>query len=158
MCPPEVGWRIYQSSFYCDAGFSDKLYHWYWWNWSSSTCIVNGNNLTATGGLGASYSTATNGQCGIGGAWSIIGVSNYIGSIGSPGESQQRSFSQFDATHSMKGAKLPGVDGANLINTGGLGQYYLYNNTGATLIYRNGNLSSGLEPGGAGPVVFNTLY
>ncbi len=116
-----------------------------------STCTVNGNNLQATGGQGALYLSATNGQGGNGGSWSIIGVSNYIGSRGSPGESQQRSFSQFDAaTFYERGEAGKGGNAANSNNTGGLGQYYLYNNTGSTLIYRNGNPSSGLQPGGGG--------
>ncbi len=38
--------------------------------------------------------------------------------------------------------------GTNTPGSGGAGQTYLYNTTGAALIFRNGNPSGGLTPGG----------
>jgi hypothetical protein len=53
-------------------------------------------------------------------------------------------------TYYESGEAGRGGNSGNTDYTGGLGQYYLYNTTGAALIYRNGNSASGLRPGGGG--------
>ncbi len=116
-----------------------------------SSVTVNGENIQGLGGQGALYLSATNGQGGTGGSWSIIGATNYIGKRGSPGESIKRAYSQFAAgVFYESGEAGKGGNGANTEYTGGLGQTYVYNTTGATLIFRNGNPSGGLTPGGGG--------
>ena len=117
-----------------------------------STCTVGAVTLTAGGGQGALYLSATNGQAGVGGSGSISGsFINYILIQGVSGESQKRNYFQFNATtYYENGEAGKGGDAGNAGNTGGLGQTYLYNTTGAMLIFRNGNNSSGKRPGGGG--------
>jgi hypothetical protein len=121
-------------------------------NGTSSTCTVGSVSITAVGAQGALYLSATNGQGGQGGGSSIPGTfTNYVAIIGGSGMSQERSYYQFNSTtfyESGKGGR--GGDAPNNPGSGGAGQTYLYNTTGAVLIFRNGNPSSGLTPGGGG--------
>jgi hypothetical protein len=121
-------------------------------NASNTVCTVNGINVTGYGGDGAWFVSATNGQGGVPGGGDLQGLSNnFIAKAGSPGQSQKRSFWQFNATtYYESGEAGRGGNSGNTDNTGGLGQYYLYNTTGATLVYRNGNPSVGTRPGGGG--------
>lgn len=118
----------------------------------SSSCSVGAVNISGTGGQGALYLAATNGQGGVGGAWTFTGgFENYMRMEGHPGESIKRNFSQYNATTFYEAGEAgKGGHAANTSNTGGLGQSYLYNTTGSVLIFRNGNLSKGLWPGGGG--------
>ncbi len=119
---------------------------------TNSVCTVGSVTLTATGGQGSLYLSATNGQGGTGGSFSISGsFNNYMGLIGGSGKSQERSYYPYNATtyyESGKGGR--GGDAPNHPDSGGAGQTYLYNTTGATLVFRNGNPSNGLVPGGGG--------
>ena len=118
----------------------------------SSTCTVGPVTLTATGGQGALYLSASNGQSGFGGGGTVTSpVINYQIVQGASGESQQRNYFQLNATtYYERGEAGKGGDAGNAENTGGYGQTYLYNTTGAVLIFRNGNSASGLRPGGGG--------
>jgi hypothetical protein len=117
-----------------------------------STCTIGAIVLTSSGGQGALYLTAVNGQAGVGaGASASGGYNNYIVFQGSSGESQKRNYHAYNATtYYESGEAGRGGNGGNTVSTGGLGQYYLYNTTGATLVYRNGNSATGLRPGGGG--------
>lgn len=122
-------------------------------NGTNSVCTVGSSvTITATGGQGALYLAATNGQGGTGGSFSVTGgFINYMGLAGGSGKSQERSFFPYNATtyyESGKGGR--GGDAPNHPDSGGAGQSYLYNTTGSVLIFRNGNPSSGLLPGGGG--------
>lgn len=119
---------------------------------SISVCIVGAVNLTAGGGQGALFLTAANGQGGLGGSYSVSGsYANYIGLSGGSGKSQERSYYQFNATTYYESGKAGrGGDAPNNPDSGGAGQTYLYNTTGAALVFRNGNPSVGLVPGGGG--------
>lgn len=119
---------------------------------TNSICTVGVVTITAGGGQGALYLSATNGQGGVGGGFSVTtSFSNYIGLIGGSGKSQERSFFPYNATTYYETGKAGrGGDAPNHPESGGAGQYYLYNTTGSTLIYRNGNTSTGLVPGGGG--------
>jgi hypothetical protein len=117
-----------------------------------STCSVGGVNLTVGSGQGALYLAANNGQGGAGGGFSISGsFANYIGQVGGSGKSQERSYYQVNATTYYESGKAGrGGDAPNYPESGGAGQTYIYNTTGSTLIFRNGNPSNGLVPGGGG--------
>jgi hypothetical protein len=121
-------------------------------NGTNSFCTVGTVLVTAGGAQGALYLTATNGQGGVGGNASVSGsFANYISLTGGSGKSQERAYYQYNATtfyESGKGGR--GGDAANYPESGGAGQTYLYNTTGTTLIFRNGNPSGGLTPGGGG--------
>ncbi|XVJ66045.1 MAG: hypothetical protein HEQ40_07750 [Lacibacter sp.] len=121
-------------------------------NGGNSTCTVNGFSVTGYGGGGALFLSAVNGQGGQSGGGDLQGASNnFIAKTGAPGQSQKRNFWQFNATTFYESGEAGrGGNSGNTDNTGGLGQYYLYNNTGSTLVYRNGNPSSGYRPGGGG--------
>jgi hypothetical protein len=121
-------------------------------NGTSSVCTVGSVSITAAGGQGALYLSSTNGQGGTGGSFSASGsYANYMGSTGGSGKSQERSYYPYNATTYYESGKAGrGGDAPNNPDSGGAGQYYLYNTTGATLIFRNGNPSSGLLPGGGG--------
>ncbi len=119
---------------------------------TNSVCTAGGVSLTVSGGQGALYLTASNGQGGQGGGFSISGsFINYTGFIGGSGTSQERSYFQYNATTYYESGKAGrGGDAPNNPGSGGAGQTYLYNTTGAALIFRNGNPSGGLTPGGGG--------
>jgi hypothetical protein len=121
-------------------------------NGSNSVCTVGTVTITAGGGQGALYLTAANGQGGIGGTYSVTGsFTNYTGLSGGSGKSQERSYYQYNSTtyyESGKGGR--GGDAPNNPDSGGAGQTYLYNTTGAALVFRNGNPAGGLLPGGGG--------
>jgi hypothetical protein len=121
-------------------------------NGSSTVCTVGSVSLTAGGGQGALFLTAGNGQGGQGGGNSISGsFTNYVALIGGSGKSQERSYYQFNATTYYENGKAGhGGDAPNNPGSGGAGQTYLYNTTGAALVFRNGNPSGGLTPGGGG--------
>jgi hypothetical protein len=121
-------------------------------NGSSSVCTVGSVSLTAGGGQGALFLTAANGQGGIGGGGSVTGTfANYMALSGSSGKSQERSYYQFNATTYYESGKAGrGGDAPNNPESGGAGQTYLYNTTGAALVFRNGNPAAGLMPGGGG--------
>jgi hypothetical protein len=121
-------------------------------NGSASSCTVGSVTITANGGQGALFLTATNGQGGSGGSYSVSGgFANYIGLLGGSGKSQERSFYQFNATTYYENGKAGrGGDAPNNPDSGGAGQTYLYNTSGATLVFRNGNPAAGLIPGGGG--------
>jgi hypothetical protein len=122
-------------------------------NGSGSVCTVGAISLTAGGGQGALFLSASNGQGGIGGGYSVTGGSfaNYAGLNGGSGKSQERSYYQFNATTYYENGKAGrGGDAPNNPDSGGAGQTYLYNTTGGALVFRNGNPSAGLVPGGGG--------
>jgi hypothetical protein len=121
-------------------------------NGTSSTCTVGAATITALGAQGALYLSATNGQGGQGGGNSIpVAFTNYAAIIGGSGKSQERSYYQYNATTYYESGKSGrGGDAPNVPESGGAGQTYLYNTTGAALIFRNGNPSGGLTPGGGG--------
>jgi len=109
--------------------------------------------LNATGGAGALFVSSTLCQSGAGGSFNFLPVSftNYIGLSGRPGESLEKNYFQFNATTYYESGKAGrGGNSANSINTGGLGQTYLYNTTTALLVSRNANPSLGAFPGGGG--------
>lgn len=108
--------------------------------------------ITVGGGQGALYISATNGQAGAGGGFSIpAGFKNYIGMNGASGQSQERNYFPFNSTTYYESGKAGrGGNAANSHETGGLGQTYLYNTTGSVLVFRNGNSSTGIMPGGGG--------
>jgi hypothetical protein len=121
-------------------------------NGTNSFCTIGGKNLTANGGQGALFLTASNGQGGSGGSYSVTGsFANYAGLTGGSGKSQERSYYQYNATTYYENGKA-GAGGDAPVNpgSGGDGQTYLYNTTGAVLIFRNGNPASGRVPGGGG--------
>jgi hypothetical protein len=117
-----------------------------------SSCTVGSTTLTVGAGQGALFLTASNGQGGIGGGYSVSGsFVNYIGNTGGSGKSQERSYYQFNATTFYESGKAGrGGDAPYNPDSGGAGQTYLYNTTGSALVFRNGNPSSGLVPGGGG--------
>jgi hypothetical protein len=119
---------------------------------TNSVCTVGTVTLTAGGGQGALFLTASNCQAGIGGGYSVTGTfANYIGLLGGSGRSQERSFYQYNATTYYESGKAGrGGDAPNNPDSGGAGQTYLYNTTGAVLVFRNGNPAGGLVPGGGG--------
>lgn len=119
---------------------------------TNSLCTVGTVTLTVGGGQGALFLTASNGQAGIGGGYSVTGTfANYIGLLGGSGRSQERSFYQYNATTYYESGKAGrGGDAPNNPDSGGAGQTYLYNTTGAALVFRNGNPAGGLVPGGGG--------
>jgi hypothetical protein len=121
-------------------------------NGSGSVCMAGAVTLTAGGGQGALFLSASNGQGGIGGGFSVTaGFANYTGLSGGSGKSQERSYYQFNATTFYENGKAGrGGDAPNNPESGGAGQTYLYNTTGAALVFRNGNPSAGLVPGGGG--------
>lgn len=119
---------------------------------TNSVCTIGTVTLTVSGGQGALYLTASNGQGGSGGGFSISGsFANYIGLLGGSGKSQERSYYQVNATTFYESGKAGrGGDAPLYPDSGGAGQTYLYNTTGGALIFRNGNPSSGLFPGAGG--------
>jgi hypothetical protein len=121
-------------------------------NGTNSVCTAGAVSLTAGGGQGALYLSATNGQGGVGGNASASGAfANYIALFGGSGKSQERTFFQYNATTYYESGKAGrGGEAPNNADSGGAGQSYLYNTTGATLVFRNGNPSGGLIPGGGG--------
>ncbi len=121
-------------------------------NGTVSSCTVGANVLSANPGQGALYLSAANGQGGTGGGYSASGsFSSYMGIIGGSGKSTERNYFQYNATTFYESGKAgSGGDAPNNPNSGGEGQTYLYNTTGAVTILRNGNPSYGLSPGGGG--------
>jgi hypothetical protein len=119
---------------------------------TNSVCTVGSVTLTAGGGQGALYLSAINGQGGSGSSFSVTGTfANYIGLVGGSGKSQERSYYQYNATTYYESGKAGrGGDAPNNPDSGGAGQTYLYNTTGAALVFRNGNPAGGLVPGGGG--------
>lgn len=116
----------------------------------ASTATVGAVTISASGGQGALFISANNGQAGVGGGNSIPGsFNNYIAILGGSGESVSQTYFQYNATTFYeKGEAGKGGNAGNASNTGGLGQTYLYNTTGAALLLRNGNSASGKRPGG----------
>lgn len=121
-------------------------------NGTSSVCTVGTVALTGGAGQGALFLTASNCQAGTGGSYSVSGTfANYIGLSGGSGRSQERSFFPYNATTYYESGKAGrGGDAPNNPESGGAGQTYLYNTTGAVLVFRNGNPAGGLVPGGGG--------
>jgi hypothetical protein len=118
---------------------------------SVTAFTVGAVNITASGGQGALYLTTVNGQAGVGGGFSVGSFKNYVAMQGMSGQSQERIYYQYNATTYYENGKAGhGGDAANSNNTGGLGQTYLYNTTGAALVFRNGNTANGKLPGGGG--------
>ena len=119
---------------------------------TNSVCTVGLVTITAGGGQGAIYLTASNGQGGVGGSFSLSGsFANYFGLAGGSGKSQERSYYTYNATTYYESGKAGrGGDAPLIPDSGGAGQTYLYNTTGGVLVFRNGNPSTGLVPGGGG--------
>lgn len=112
---------------------------------------VGSVTVTVSGGQGALFLTATNAQGGTGGGYSAtLGFSNFISVQGSSGKSTERQFYQFNSTTYYESGKAGAGGNAYPFTNGGEGQTYLYNNTGGTLIFRNGNPAAGGVPGGGG--------
>jgi hypothetical protein len=121
-------------------------------NGTNSVCTVGSVSLTAVGGQGALYLSAVNGQGGFGGVGTIsTSYNNFISITGGPGKSQERSFFQYNATTYYESVKAGrGGDAPLHPDSGGTGQTSLYNTTAGALVFRNGNPSGGLSPGGGG--------
>lgn len=118
---------------------------------NTTTCTVGSVVLSVFGGQGALFLTASNGQSGGGGGYSVTaGFSNFMGMQGEPGQSQERNYFQFNSTTYYESGKAGRGGNSGNAATGGLGQTYLYNTTGAALIFRNGNPAGGRLPGGGG--------
>jgi hypothetical protein len=119
---------------------------------TSTVCIVGSATITAGGGSGALFLSATNGQGGVGGGFSTsAGFNNYRGLVGGSGKSTERSYYQFNATTFYESGKAGrGGNAPENPDSGGDGQTYVYNTTGSTLVFRNGNSSTGKLPGGGG--------
>jgi trimeric autotransporter adhesin len=107
--------------------------------------------ITAFGGGGGLYGTATLSQAGYGGAYSrSSNVLKYIGLEGESGYNLDKIYYQVNATTFYeKGIAGRGGNAANSTNTGGLGASYIVNPSDA-LIQAYSNPKVGKIPGGGG--------
>ena len=112
------------------------------------------STLFASGGSGASYNagTLTVGTSNGGGFVSSSGTfRNWFGIWGEPGRASEISFFQSGATTYMQYIKgSDGGNGANSVNTGGIGSLFLYNLSASTMV-RNKSTGIARQPGGGGP-------
>jgi hypothetical protein len=124
--------------------------------------VTNGSTqtITAFGGGGGLYSTATTSEAGYGGSYSrTSNLLKYIGLDGESGYSLQKHYYQYNATTFYEnGIAGHGGNAANSQSTGGLGQSYLLNTTSGALIQIYANPKVGKIPGGggAGGYYYNT--
>jgi hypothetical protein len=107
--------------------------------------------MTAQGGGGASWSNnALGGPGGIGG-FSTTGVTDYLFDLGRSGETIEKNYMQFNATtYYETGHAGKGGDAGNNRTTGSTGNFYVYNTTTSSVIYRSLKVTDGLTPGGGG--------
>lgn len=120
-------------------------------NGTPTVVIIGSVSVTASGGQGAVFLTAANGQGGSGGTFSVTaGFNNYTGMQGSSGKSTERQYYMFNSTTFYESGKAGRGGDAYPFTNGGEGQTYIYNTTGSTLVFRNGNPSAGRIPGGGG--------
>lgn len=120
-------------------------------NGSNSNVSIAGQGVTALGGTGAIFLSAVLGSPGTGGGYGITSIDNYIALPGSGGLPQEKNFMPFNATtYYETGRGGRGGNAGNMTNNGGVGAYYVYNNTAAAVVSRNTPDLTGQLPGGGG--------
>lgn len=120
-------------------------------NGEPSSVTVSGNSVTANGGFGAEYQDNVLSISAPGGSFSVSGVTNYYGRRGQPGSPIKKTFAQVATSVFYEiGEGANGGDAANSYKTGGQGDTYIYNITGAILVRHDNGRGIGNYGGGGG--------